>query len=46
MQVRIKKRRRMSVNSIEEIKDRKILEIVACTNKDEEAVMLVTIGNE
>ena len=36
----------MTWDSIEEIKNREILEIVACTNKNEEAVMLVTIENE
>lgn len=36
----------MTWDSIEKIKNREILEIVACTNKDEEAVMLVTVENE
>jgi len=36
----------MTWDSIEEIKNREIFEIVACTNKDEDVVMLITIEDE
>ena len=36
----------MTWDSIEKIKNREILEIVACTNKDEDVVMLITIEDE
>lgn len=35
----------MTWDSIEEIKNREIVEVSAYTNKEEEAVMLVTIEN-
>lgn len=36
----------MTWDSIEEIKNREILEIVACANKNEDAEMLITIEDE
>ena len=36
----------MTWDSIEEIKNREIFEIFACTNKDEDVVMLITIEDE
>ncbi len=36
----------MTWDSIEEIKNREILEIVACANKNEDVVMLITIEDE
>ncbi|WP_071141442.1 hypothetical protein [Acidaminococcus timonensis] len=36
----------MTWDSIEEIKNREILEIVACANKNEDVVMLITIKDE
>lgn len=36
----------MTWDSIEEIKNREILKIVACANKNEDVVMLITIKDE